>query len=206
MGRRFLLLTALLALIISGFSQKGYVKRADRLMSEFLFADAAQLYKREIKADTNDLLSKEKLIHAYLILGKVTDAESVCRKLVATPLANAENWFKHGQILCMQGRYIDAGYAFQKFVELKPRESRSEEFKSFADTINSLKVDNKAYELYNMPVNSDASEIGPFYYNDKLNFASNLEVGTGMKVVDEWTGKGFYDLYVQDSIGVVAKV
>src|ERR1043166_5899211 len=104
MERRCFLFICLITIGLGSFSQKGYVKRADRLMSGFLFADAAVLYKKEIKADTNDLISKEKLARTYLILGKTIDAAAIYAKLVANPLSNPANWFYYGQVLRMQGR------------------------------------------------------------------------------------------------------
>ncbi len=170
-------------------------------MQAFKFEKAAAMYKKAADADANNVVAWEKLGRAFVLSGDNTSAEAIYKTLSDNPAATPINKFYYAQQLRLAGKYDEAGAAYKAYAAAQPNDPRAIEFKSFSDDVKPLTADKKSYELYILPDNSDASEIGPAYNAGTLVFASNRGHGQGVATVDFWTGRGYYDLYEQRSAG-----
>ncbi len=190
-------LTLLLFLLLTlpTIAQRSLVKRGELELKRFRFDEAASLFKKAADADSNDVVAREKLAEAFMLTNDFQSAEAVYRTLSENPTANQINKFYYGQVLCINGKYGEATKAFNAFVVASPNDTRAIEFKNFADEINAIATDVKAYDLAGIPENSPHSEIGPAYWVGKLTFSSNRKAGSAVKNIDSWSGKAFYDLY-----------
>lgn len=190
-------LTFLLATV--AMAQGDLVKRGDKAMHGYHFDRAASLYKKALDQDPKNVVALEKLGTAFRMAGDFVSAEAIYKLLFANPVANPVTKFYYGQILSINGKYKEADTAFQAYAAAMPNDSRSVEFRNYLDKIRSIAQDNKAYELTNMPENSELSEIGPAYWLGQLTFSSNRSNGSAVQHVDMWSGKGYYDIYVLQS-------
>jgi outer membrane protein OmpA-like peptidoglycan-associated protein len=192
MKNKFILFFCLLSFCLNA---QNYLKRGDRQMSNFHFAKAAANYKKAADRDAKDLPAWEKLGLALTLEEDYASAEAVYQSLITNPLAAPVNKFYLAQILRINGKYAQADSAYKSFAAASPNDSRAQEFKNFAADLKPLLADNKIYELSNVPENSDASDIGPAYWNGGMVYASNRGEGNGIRVSDLWGGRGYYDLY-----------
>lgn len=198
--KRSYLLVLSICISLSVFAGKDYVKKGDKYMQAFKFEKAAAMYKKAADADANNVVAWEKLGRAFVLSGDNTSAEAIYKILSENPSASPVNKFYYAQQLRLAGKYEEAGAAYKAYAAAQPNDPRATEFKNFATDVKPLTADNKSYELFILPDNSDASEIGPAYNAGTLVFASNR--GHGQEgAIDYWTGRGFYDLYEQRSAG-----
>lgn len=172
-----------------------FIKRGDRQMSNFRFEKAAASYKKAADLNANDTAALQKLGMALVMEEDYTSAEAVYKAIVANPLSSPINKFYLGQMLRINGKYDEAGKVYKDFALASPNDSRSKEFKNFAEDVKPLIGDLKTYELSSVPENSDASDIGPAYWMGVMIYASNRGEGQGVKISDLWSSRGYYDLY-----------
>ncbi|MES2621721.1 MAG: OmpA family protein, partial [Bacteroidota bacterium] len=175
--------------------QQSYVEKGDKLMKDFNFDQATEFYKKAADRDTNDVDAWEKLGNAYLLMDDYKSAEPVYKFLSIHPLAQAADKFYYGQVLRALGRYDEAHQAYSKFTEAAPNDSRAGEFKDFFLKLKPFLLDNKLFELTPFEVNTDASEIGTAFYNDKIIFSSNRTTGSPIKHSDINSQNPYYDIY-----------
>lgn len=193
----------LLILIAFGFSMhaQDFIKRGDTQMSNFRFEKAAASFKKAADLNANDTAAWQKLGMALMMQEDYSSAEAIYKTIVANPLSAPINKFYLAQVLRINGKYDEAGKAYKEFALALPNDSRAHEFKNFADDVRPLLTDLKTYELSNVPENSNASDIGPAYWIGGMIYASNRSTGDGIRISDIWSGRGFYDLYGQKSVG-----
>lgn len=180
-------------------AQNSFVKKGDKLMRKFSFDRAAAMYRKAADADMNNLDVKEKLGNAYIAGGDYNSAIGIFKSLAENPQAKAKCLFTYAQLLRVQGKYAEADSAYKAFAVKAPADPRAVEFRNFGNDIQPLLTDTKNYEFATLPENTANSEIGPAYNAGKLVFVSNRGKGNAIRMVDGWTGKGYYDLYEQRS-------
>ncbi|MFN8285679.1 MAG: OmpA family protein [Chitinophagales bacterium] len=196
---KIFLTTCLLAIVAFGNAQDDLVKHGDKAMHGYHFDKAAALFKKAVDHDPKNVVAMEKLGTAFRMAGDFTSAEAIYKVLASNPVANPVTKFYYGQVLSINGKYKEADSAFQAYALAVPNDSRSTEFRNYLDKIRIIAQDTKVYELTNLPENSELSEIGPAYWLGQLTFSSNRSVGSAVKHVDMWSGKGYYDIYVLQS-------
>jgi outer membrane protein OmpA-like peptidoglycan-associated protein/tetratricopeptide (TPR) repeat protein len=201
MTRSITLLFLLFVIHPSAFAQKNFVEKGDKLMRNFKFEKAAAMYKKAADKNANDVVAWQKLGNAFIMLGDNTSAEAIYQILTANSQSKPVDKFYYAQLLRNNGKYAEADAVYKNFAAALPADPRAAEFKNFADDVQPLTVDAKIFELSTLPENTAASEIGPVYNAGKLVFASNRAAAAGVKVVDTWSGRGYYDLYEQRSAG-----
>ncbi|HLP50478.1 MAG TPA: OmpA family protein [Chitinophagales bacterium] len=198
---RCLLLFCLVVIVIGCNARNAYVKKGDKLMRKFRFEQAAAQYKKAVDADANNLDAWEKLANAFTTMADYKSAEAIYQALANNSAARPVNKFYYGQVLRINGKYADAAKAYTQFAIASPNDPRAAGFKNFEEDIKPLQQDSKVYEFATLPENTPASELGPAYNAGKLVFASNRGKGNAVRMVDFWTGKGYYDIYEQRSAG-----
>lgn len=194
MKNKFSILLILIALG-SSLCAQNFIKRGDRQMRNSQFDKAAASYKKAADLNAKDTTAWQKLGVALLMEEDYTSAEAVYKAIVANPVSAPINKFYLGQVLRINGKYDEAGKAYKDFALASPNDSRANEFKNFAEDVKPLLNDLKVYELTNVPENSEASDIGPALWNGGMIYASNRGEGSGVKISDLWSGRGYYDLY-----------
>lgn len=190
-----LLITILLFLSVLLQAQSGSTRKGDAYMQRGLFEKAIDCYKQALLTDSNDVVSKEKLALAYRISGQYSSAEFQYKQLVNMPASGPQNKLNLAQVFCITGKYDSAALMYSAYADAQPDDSRVKLFRNFAEDVNTLKQNLKAFELSNLPENSGASDMGAAYCNGKVYLAANRESGKGVAFVDNWTNKAFYDLY-----------
>ncbi len=194
MKKKFSILLVFTCLVCVASAQD-FIMRGDRQMHNSKFGKAAASYKKAVDLDTKDTAAWQKLGMALMMQEDYTSAEAIYKAIVANPISSPINKFYLGQVLRINGKYDEAGKAYKDFALASPNDSRANEFENFGEDVMPLIADLKTYELSNVPENSDASDIGPAYWNGNMIFSSNRAEGHGIKISDLWSGRGYYDLY-----------
>ncbi|MCX6200393.1 MAG: OmpA family protein [Bacteroidetes bacterium] len=190
----FSVLLILTCLSLSLYAQE-FIEQGDHQMSNFRFEKAAASYKKAADLNANDTAAMQKLGMALMMEEDYVSAEAVYKSIVANPNSAPINKFYLGQMLRINGKYDEAGKVYKNFALASPLDSRAIEFKKFAEDVKPLLTDLKTYEISNIPENSNASDIGPAYWIGGMIYASNRGEGSGIKISDLWSGRGYYDLY-----------
>ncbi|HRG89434.1 MAG TPA: hypothetical protein PLW44_10470, partial [Chitinophagales bacterium] len=193
-----LVIPALLLMFMGSLhAQNVFVKKGDKLMRRHNFKRAAAMYSKAADADINNLDAREKLGNALIASADYDSAIAVYKSLADNPLSKAQCLFTYAQLLRVQGKYAEADSAYKAFAVKAPDDPRAIELRNFGNDIQPLLTDTKNYEFATLPENTANSEIGPAYNAGKLVFVSNRGKGNAIRMVDSWTGKGYYDLYEQ---------
>jgi outer membrane protein OmpA-like peptidoglycan-associated protein/tetratricopeptide (TPR) repeat protein len=175
--------------------KESYVQKGDKLMKNFCFDQAADVYKIAADRDTNDIIAWEKLGNAYLILDDYKKAEPVYKTLSSHSLAKPIHHFYYGQVLRANGKYGEAQLAYTAFLKADTADARAQEFRNFAEAVKPFLEDRKLYELSPFAFNTPASELGAVFYADRIAFASNRASLSPNKHTDFGSEKPFYDIY-----------
>ena len=70
-----------------------------------------------------------------------------------------------------------------------------EKIKNYQEVIQ---ANSGRFKLNPIALNTEYSEYGPTFYGDKVVFAAATSGKASKGGVSQWTGEGFYDLYVAD--------
>jgi outer membrane protein OmpA-like peptidoglycan-associated protein/tetratricopeptide (TPR) repeat protein len=199
--------TALLIFSANSFAQVSFTKQGDALMQRAMFDKAVEKYQKAVKNDAKDVVSKEKLAQAYMMIGDYAAAEILYKELAANDASGKLNKLYYAQVLCNNGKYDSAAVAFKAYADSEPDDNRVKLFRNFSEDIVQLTQNIKAFELTDLPENSPSSDLGAAFCNGKVIITSNRDAGKGVSRIDNWTKKAFYDLYElrSDNQGNVAE-
>lgn len=189
----------LLVILLGSIQLKAQITdmtQGELAMKERNFEKAIALFKKAAAANPTDVQITEKLAAAYMALGDYETAETIYQKLAANPHANKEDKFYYAQALRNNDKYDLAEKEYQEFAAAAPYDPRAVEFKHFGDQIPDLLFDRGAYDIINIPENSDASDVGPVFCLADICFSSNRASPGTEKHRDLMSGKEFYDLYL----------
>ena len=185
-------------MMISGsvWSQSAAVKRADKNLKRFDFAQAAQNLKIAVSKAPNDISLKERLARTYVLMDDHVKAEEIYAQIVKIPSSQAVNRLYYGLELRANGKYAEAAKAFNEYAQQKPEDPRSKELAGGAEKMTAIAVDSKVYEVSNLTAqNSSASDMGVAFYKEGILFSSNKGKDVSILRQDVWSGKRFYDIY-----------
>jgi len=204
MKKRLFILSILTAFFVNvSFAQKDVVtnvkKRYDNLSYKKI---TEQLINKVENGDKSpDVL--ENLANIYYLNSKMEEASKWYAELITLEEGSfdPENYFRYAQALKSLEKYDAADQMMQKFKQLKPEDSRSDNY-----NINYLTVIEKAsddYELENLDINSPYSDFGLSIYQKNLIFASARdEKGKTYN----WNDEPFLDLFQLNPDGNITKL
>ncbi len=182
--------------ILSANAQHSDMAEGDFAMREHDYEKAVAFFKKAAAVNPTDIQINERLGAAYMANDNFEEAEIVYQKLAANPRADKIDKFYYAQALRNNAKYDMAEKAYQDFAAAMPNDPRAIEFKHFGDALPELLFDRGAYDIVDIPENSDASDVGPVFCLYDVCFSSNRGVSGTVKHRDMMSGKGFYDLYL----------
>ncbi len=184
----------LLSILSNAAPPSKQMKKADALFKEYNYSEAVQIYHK--LADEGSKKAVRKIAECYLKMNDTENAEQFLAQVVAQQNVHPKYYFKYGQVLMSSYQYEQAKKWFQKYSELTPDDSRGEAMIKACDEASKLEYAAQPYEIFNLALNSSASDFGAVAYNgNRVVFTSSR--GEGMlRKTDKWTNSSFLDIYI----------
>jgi tetratricopeptide (TPR) repeat protein len=181
---------------MSMFSQKVKEAKADKAYDKFAYVDAIKTYERifEKGYKTPDML--QKLGNAYYFKADLDNAAKWYGELFAlTQDVDPEYYYRYAQSLKSIKDYKKADEMMAKFGQKSGNDLRAKLAGSQKDYLAEIKKNSGRYTLEDAGINSEFSDYGSAYYNNKVIFASARDTGSLRKSRHSWTGESFTNMY-----------
>jgi outer membrane protein OmpA-like peptidoglycan-associated protein/tetratricopeptide (TPR) repeat protein len=192
----------LLALCISSFnlwSQKVKVAKADKDYDKFAYVDAIKTYERVFEKGYKTPEMLQKLGNAYYFKADLENAAKWYGELFAlTQDVEPEYYYRYAQSLKAIKDYKKADAMMEQFYKKNGTDIRAKLAASQKDYMAVIKKNSGRYTLENAGINSEFSDYGSAFYNNKVIFASARDTGGVRKSKHSWTGENFTNLYSAD--------
>lgn len=194
---RFLFLIIFLSVSVSVFGQElnSKLKKADKLYEERAYPAAIRLYEKGLQK-SEDWESRERLADCYWQIRDVANAEEAYKVLANDSKAGVDHYLAYGQILRYNGKYDEAKPWFEKS---KSDAKHVEDAQKGIDACNyalAAQADSGQYQIRQINVNTESSEIGPVPFGQSVVFASSRRRGFFRRVLNLQTEELFYDMYL----------
>ncbi|MGE5394362.1 MAG: OmpA family protein [Candidatus Saccharibacteria bacterium] len=154
------------------YGQKLTTKLADSRFNEFAYVEAIQLYKYAYQKDTSSVYLIKQLAEANHRIGNNQQTEYWLKKLIDLHQEKPEDIYNYFQALKCNGKYESAQYWLSKYDSLNVDKHSVGKASSFLGNIKHLKDDSLNYEIFNVSLNTEGSELGPAFYKDQVIFSS----------------------------------
>ena len=178
----------------AAYSQKLTTKLADKSFEEFAYVDAIGLYEFAFKKDTTDNYIVKRLADCNRNIGNTEEVAKWLKKLIDRHVEEPEDIFHYSQALKSNGKYLLAEQWLKEYSELRPEDGRVNLQVSLLEYIQFLMRDSSNYEIRNITINTNGSELGPSFYNDRLVFSST-SIGTKPGATYKWNELPYLDMY-----------
>lgn len=192
------LLYTVMALIVSMsmFSQKVKEAKADKAYEKFAYVDAIKTYERLFEKGYKTPEMLQKLGNAYYFKADLENAAKWYGELFAlTQDVEPEYYYRYAQSLKSIKDYKKADQMLAKFEQKNASDTRAKLASSQKDYLAVIKRNSGRYTLENAGINSEFSDYGSAFYNNKVIFASARDTGGVRKSKHSWTGENFTNLY-----------
>ncbi|WP_298140942.1 OmpA family protein [Flavobacterium sp.] len=195
-----ILYTALVFIItMSGYSQKLKEAKADKQYDKFAYVDAIKTYERLFEKGYKSQEMLQKLGNAYYFNAELEKANKWYTELFAlTQDVDSEYYYRYAQTLKSVKDYKKADEMLAKFNQKNGNDLRAKLAASQKDYLARIKKNSGRYTLENAGINSDKSDYGSAFFNNKVVFASARDTGGLGARKHAWTNESFTNLYAAD--------
>ena len=187
----------LLSLSITVNAQKSkFEKKGDKLYSYYSFQEAAKYYSKE---NNLTIESRRRLAESYKNIGNYKMYEDVLSSIVKNDKANNDDFLSFSNALKYNGKYEDAIFWMDKFLEKNPNDLRSLDFVKNKNELDKLLKNEGRYKIKNLDINSIHQDFAAtFYKSGKIVFTSSKEGVKNIKRTYSWNQKPFLDLFIAE--------
>jgi outer membrane protein OmpA-like peptidoglycan-associated protein/tetratricopeptide (TPR) repeat protein len=197
MKKHHIFLFFLLTLSFTLTAQKSKLeKKGDKFFAYYSFQKAVKYYS---KVKDLSIESKRKLAESYKNIGNYKMYEEVLSSIIKDEKANTDDFLNFSYALKYNGKYEDAIFWMDKFLENNPNDLRSLDFVKNKNELDKLLKNNGRYKIKNLDINSIHQDFAAAYYKTgKIVFTSSKEGIKNIKRTYSWNQKPFLDLFVAD--------
>ena len=177
------------------------LEKANEMYKNFAYVDAIRIYESIAKKGFVNQEMLESLGNSYYYNAEYKKALPWYKQLFENPKykIKPEYYYRYAQVLKSVGKYNDADKMMAKFAELTDdKDTRAVLFEENKDYQEVIQANSGRFKLNPIALNTEYSEYGPTFYGDKIVFAAATSGKASKGGVSQWTGEGFYDLYVAD--------
>lgn len=198
--RKLFLHIVLLCIACSIFAQKipsGLVKRADKHLQNYEYADAAKYYERILEKSANYEYAKLQLIKCYNKLDLNEKSLPLYASVVRSGSNSADTSFKidYAQSLMQNGNYDRATTILQEVLSNSPENRIAKNLLTGLNDLNSFYMDSARYKIQAVSFNSEQSDYAPSLYQGGVVFLSNRTDFQLIKDVNSWDNLGYHEQY-----------
>ncbi|MDP2160014.1 MAG: flagellar motor protein MotB, partial [Flavobacterium sp.] len=179
--------------------QKGRVNRAEKNYDKYAYINAINTYERIVEKGYTSPDILKKLGNSYYFNAELEQAEKWYGQLFAmTEEVEPEYFFRYAQSLKAVGNYTKADEMMAKFNKASAEDKRGNLAKEQKNYLEVIKSNSGRYNIENAGINSEYSDYGPAFFNNKVVFTSARDTGNFAKRKHTWTDQYFTRLYAAD--------
>ncbi|MBK0370249.1 OmpA family protein [Flavobacterium agrisoli] len=172
---------------------------ADKKYEKLAYVDAISIYEKLASKGYKSQEMFQKLGNAHYFNGQLLDANKAYNQLFEmNPNQEAEYLYRYSQCLKAGGNYQKADSVLVQFRQQFDQDSRGFKVKENTNYLREIKANSGRYQIADAGINSDYSDFGAAFYQDKLVFASTRDTGGVAKKTFKWTNGSFSNLYQVD--------
>ncbi len=196
---KYFFLSSILLITLSIHAQDDKkLKEADAKFDNFSYVDAREIYLEVAQSGYTSENLLKRLGDSYYFNGELDLALPWYESLYASQkILEREYLFRYAMCLKQQQQYDKAATVWAEYAKDLPKNTLDTLY-SKKDYLELLALQSNRFSVENALINSTLSDFSPTFYLSKLVFASNREVTTKKDLLDPWTRKPYYDLYMVD--------
>ncbi len=193
----YLIVACIASVSMSG--QKLKEAKADKQYDKFAYVDAIKTYERMFSKGYKSQDMLQKLGDSYYFKADLDNAAKWYGELFGfTQDVTPEYYYRYSQSLKAIKDYKKADEMLAKFNEKSGNDLRSKLASSQKDYLSQIKKNSGRYTIENAGINSEYSDYGSAYYQNKVVFTSARDTGGLGNRKHAWTGESFTNLYAAD--------
>ncbi|MES2629647.1 MAG: hypothetical protein V4616_11815, partial [Bacteroidota bacterium] len=186
----------LIALLVS-VAVYGQAGTADKAWQKRRYQDAADLYLKEYKADSTNIIAIQRLAMTNQYLGNFEEAEGWYSLWIQEePGGSPERTLNYAQLLASNKKYELSRTWYRKYAQEKPDDTRGMLFDKAYGDMGAFFRDSLSWKINYLSLNTTADEYAPMKFNDALIFTSNRIKSVFLKLNNEMKREPFSDLYI----------
>ncbi|PRZ19241.1 OmpA family protein [Flavobacterium granuli] len=186
----------LTVLSFQSYGQKAAVEAADKQYENYAYVDAIATYERVAEKGYKDEKMFQKLGNAYYFNADLAKAAYWYSELFAMNQEQpAEYYYRYSQALKSIGDYAKADKMLEQFNKKSGNDQRAKLFMENKNYLKDIKANSGRYTIADAGINSEYSDYGSSFFNNKLVFASARDTGGVSKKIFRWTNQTFTNLY-----------
>jgi outer membrane protein OmpA-like peptidoglycan-associated protein/tetratricopeptide (TPR) repeat protein len=197
--KKLLFISFAIVATFTSYSQPTKVKKADKEYDKLAYVDAIKTYERVFEKGYKSADMLQRLGNAYYFKADLDNAAKWYGELFNfTQDVEPEYYFRYAQSLKAIKEYKKADEMMAKFNEKSGNDQRAKLAAGQKDYLAVIKKNSGRYTIENAGINSQYSDYGSTYLDNKVVFASARDTGGVAKGKHSWTGEGFTNLYSAD--------
>lgn len=179
-----------------GYAQKKSVEAADKKYNQYAYIDAIATYERVALKGYKDEKMFQKLGNAYYFNADFVKAAKWYGELFAmNKEQEPEYFYRYSQTLKSIGDYTTADKMLEQFTLKSSNDLRARLFVNHKNYLEEIKANSGRFDVSDAGINSEYSDYGSSFSENKLVFATARDTGGVVKRVFQWNNQAFTNLY-----------
>lgn len=192
-------LVALNFFSVYSYCQNGKLEKANKDYQNFAYVDAIKTYERLFVKGYKSSDMLQKLGNAYYFKADLENAAKWYGELFNfTQDVEPEYYYRYAQSLKGIKDYKKADEMLLLFNEKNGNDLRAKLANDQKNYLAVIKKNSGRYTIENAGINSDMSDYGSSFYDNKVVFASSRDTASMGNKIHDWTGETFTNLYAAD--------
>lgn len=187
-------------------NNKKMVRKANAKHENLQYATAADLYENALKENpsANDPKAMLRLADSYYNMNRYADAERWYARSISSSEATGLDKRHYAEVLKAQGKCEEANAVLEAYLKDEPSDQLAKNMVESCETAKVVTAADSLYAVNQLDLGFVGSSFSPSKYGDQLFVTASAPSRPGAPM-DEFTGKGFLDLYlvtIKDSSNV----
>lgn len=180
-------------------AQDSKLASADKKYEKYAFVDAIKTYERVAEKGYKSVDLFQKLGNAYYFNAELEKANKWYSELFAmNQPVEPEYYYRYSQTLKATGDYVKANQVLEQFNQKKAEDIRAKNYSENKNYLDVIKANSGRYNVETTTINSEYSDYGTSFYNQKLLFTSARDTGGFAKKRHTWTNQSFTKIYASE--------
>lgn len=183
---------------IGTYAQPRKLKKADKLFSQYNFAEAAKMYEKLATNTEYAMPASKKLAQCYKQLGQYKAALNWYKKAIELDAKlEPEFIYEYAMMLRSAERYDESISWMARFHDLKANDLRGKAYSSSSNFITKQRKRPAKFSIKNLDINSSNSDFGVSYFGSNVIFTSARIEKSNLKIdrTYVWTNQPFLNIY-----------
>ncbi len=180
-------------------AQEAKLASADKQYEKYAYVDAIKTYERVAEKGYKSVDLFQKLGNAYYFNAELDKANRWYTELFAmNQPVDAEYYYRYSQTLKSVGDYAKANEMLAIFNQKNADDLRAQLYAKHKNYLEDIKANSGRYKVENIGINSEYSDYGTAFYDNKLVFASARDTGGVFNRKHQWTNQSFTKIYASE--------